>query len=140
MHIGNGGRIYSLDEQWYLGTCSSAPSLEHRHRQWIFTHKFLSDGSFDRYKACFVLRGFTQRLGVNYDKTFSPVVKPAAIRTVLALAAAHDWPIQQLDANNAFLHGTLSETVYCSQPTGFADPARHSLKLNLNFEKYFFPY
>jgi hypothetical protein len=56
--------------------------------KWVFTHKFLSDGTFDRYKAHWVLRGFTQRPGVDYDETFSPVVKPAIVRTVLALAAS----------------------------------------------------
>jgi hypothetical protein len=62
--------------------------------KWVFTHKFLSDGTFDRYKACWVLQDFTQRPGVDYDETFSPVVKPATIRTVLALAASHAWSIQ----------------------------------------------
>ena len=79
-----------------------------------------------------MLRGFTQRPGVDYDETFSPVVKPATVRTVLTLAHSRDWPIHQLDVKNAFLHGTLSEVVYCSQPTGFADPALpgHVCKLN----------
>ena len=100
--------------------------------KWIFKHKFHADGSLDRYKARWVLRGFTQRPGVDYDETFSPVVKPATVRTVLTLAHSRDWPIHQLDVKNAFLHGTLSETVYCSQPTGFADPALpgHVCKLN----------
>jgi len=100
--------------------------------KWIFKHKFHADGSLDRYKARWVLRGFTQRPGVDYDETFSPVVKPATVRTVLTLAHSLDWPIHQLDVKNAFLHGTLSETVYCCQPTGFADPALpgHVCKLN----------
>jgi hypothetical protein len=51
---------------------------------------------------------------VNYNETFTQVVKPAIVRMVLALAAAHDWPIQQLHVKNAFLHGMLSEIVYCS--------------------------
>jgi len=91
--------------------------------KWIFKHKFNADGSLERYKARWVLRGFTQRPGVDYDETFSPVVKPATVRTVITLAHSKDWPIHQLDVKNAFLHGTLSETVYCSQPTGFADSA-----------------
>ena len=54
--------------------------------KWIFLRKFNADGSFGRYKARWVLRGFTLRPGVDYDETFSPVVKPATVRTVLYLA------------------------------------------------------
>ena len=54
--------------------------------KWIFKHKLKADGSLERYKARWVLRGFTQRPGVDFDETFSPVVKPATVRTVLSLA------------------------------------------------------
>jgi hypothetical protein len=60
---------------------------------WVFTHKLHADGSFDRYKARWVLRGFTQRPGVDYDETFRPVVKPVTVRTVLATAISRDWPV-----------------------------------------------
>jgi hypothetical protein len=60
---------------------------------------------------------------VGYDETFSSVVKPATVRTVLTLVVYRGWPVHQLDIKNTFLHDTLSETVYCSQPTGFIDPA-----------------
>jgi hypothetical protein len=100
--------------------------------KWIFKHKFHADGSLDRYKARWVLRGFTQRPGVDYDETFSPVVKPATVRIVLTLAHSRNWPIHQLDVKNAFLHGTLTETVYCSQPAGFIDASlpNHVCRLN----------
>ena len=54
--------------------------------KWIFKHKFQADGSLERYKARWVLRGFSQRPGVDFDETFSPVAKPATVRTVLSLA------------------------------------------------------
>jgi hypothetical protein len=104
--------------------------------KWVFTHKFISDGTFDRYKARWVLRGFTQRPGVDYDETFSPVVKLATVRTVLTLVASRAWPIQQLDVKNAFLHDTLSETVFCSQPTCFTNPAKPDLVCRLNKSLY----
>ena len=54
--------------------------------KWIWTHKCRADGTLERYKARWVLRGFIQRPGVDYDETFSSVVKPATVRTVLLLA------------------------------------------------------
>jgi hypothetical protein len=89
--------------------------------KWIFKHKFNSDGSLEWYKACWVLHGFTQRPGVDYDETFNSVVKPTTVHTVLSLAISHSWPVHQLDVKNVFLNVTLSETVYYNQPTGFVD-------------------
>ncbi|WVZ50486.1 hypothetical protein U9M48_001732 [Paspalum notatum var. saurae] len=90
--------------------------------KWIFKNKLLPDGSLERRKARWVVRGFTQCAGVDFHQTFSPVVKPATIRTVLHLAASRQWPVHQLDVKNAFLHGELSERVHCLQPAGFVDP------------------
>ena len=68
-----------------------------------------------------MVRGFTQRAGVDYGETYCPVVKPATVRTVLTLAAQRRWPVHQLDVNNAFLHGVLDEQVYARQPAGFTN-------------------
>jgi hypothetical protein len=104
--------------------------------KWIFKHKFHADGSLERYKARWVLRGFSPHPSIDFDETFSPVVKPATVRTVLSLALSRNWPIHQLDVNNTFLHGTLSETVYCSQPSGFTDAVHPDFVCRLNRSLY----
>jgi hypothetical protein len=104
--------------------------------KWIWTHKRRANGTLERYKARWVLRGFTQCPGVDYDETFSLVVKPATVRTVLSLALARSWPVHQLDVKNAFLHGLLTETVYCSQPAGFVDSTRPDMVCRLNRSLY----
>jgi len=58
--------------------------------KWVFKHKMNPDGTLERYK--WVVRGFNQRLGIDFGETFSPVVKPATIRTVLTLVAMNNWP------------------------------------------------
>nr|GEY62947.1 ribonuclease H-like domain-containing protein [Tanacetum cinerariifolium] len=65
----------------------------------------------------------SQQQGIDCDETFSLVVKPATIRTVLSLSVSREWPIHQLDVKNTFLHGHLTGTVYMHQPPGFTDLA-----------------
>jgi hypothetical protein len=63
-------------------------------------------------------------------------MKPATVRMMLALAFSRDWPVQQLDMKNAFLHGTLYETVFYSQQVGFADPAHPDLVCRIHKSLY----
>jgi hypothetical protein len=76
--------------------------------KWVFKIKQKLDGTVGIFKAHLVAKGFDQLSSVDYYETFSPVVKPATIRLVLALAVQFDWSIKQLDVLNAFLHGILN--------------------------------
>ncbi|GAU31303.1 hypothetical protein TSUD_315120 [Trifolium subterraneum] len=87
--------------------------------KWVYKTKYNENGQADKYKARFVVKGYSQKYGIDYNEVFAPVARWETIRTVLALAASKGWCVYQLDVKSAFLHGDLEEDIYVEQPLGY---------------------
>lgn len=104
--------------------------------KWVFKTKKDSSGNIDRYKARLVAKGFTQREGIDYRKTLSPVSKKDSFRIIMALVAHFDMELHQIDVKMAFLNGNLEVEVYMRQPEGFISSAGKELVCKLKRAMY----
>lgn len=89
--------------------------------KWVFKRKTDKNGNIDKYKARLVVRGFEQRYGIDYFQTFATGTKSTTWRLLFALAAYHDWEIEQIDIIGAFLNGNLDEEVYITPIPGLSE-------------------
>jgi hypothetical protein len=94
------------------------------------------DGSLGRYKVRWVLRGFHPALRSGLRRDLQPCCQVRHHSRRPLPCPLLGLEIHQLNVKNAFVHGTLTETVYCSQPTGFIDAARPDLVCRLNRSLY----
>jgi hypothetical protein len=79
--------------------------------KWVYRLKE-EDGGKKIFKARLVVKGFTHKKGIDFDKIFYYVVKMTSIRIVLSIVATEDLHLEQLDVKITFLHGDLDEEIY----------------------------
>ncbi len=104
--------------------------------KWVFKIKQGANGDVERYKARLVAKGFTQTYGVDYNKSFAPVVKFTSIHCIITLAASEDMEIHQMDVKIAFLNGELEEDIYMEQPQGFVHQGDEHIVCKLHKSLY----
>jgi len=128
-------KISSLE---HAGTWTTIPRPHGKNVvgcKWVFRLKRKADGSIDKYKACLVVRGFTQIYGIDYYDTYSLVARLASFRFILAIAVCNDWEVEAFDFNSAYLNGELDadEEIYMQEPPGYetgeADAVKRLLKV-----------
>ncbi len=104
--------------------------------KWVFRAKRDASGNVVRYKARLVAKGFAQVQGVDFHETFAPVAKFTTIRCILAIGAAMDLEIHQMDVKTAFLNGDLEEDIYMVQPEGFVHQGKENYVCKLKKSLY----
>ena len=97
--------------------------------KWVYKLKRGPHGEVVRHKARWVVRGFTQEEGVDYDETFASVVKPMSYKALFAMGAALGLEIEQMDVKTAFLYGDIDHKIYVEQPHDMTDGTPRVCKL-----------
>ena len=93
----------------------------------VFKCKLGETGLVERYKARLVAQGYSQTPGIDYEETFSPVVRFESVRSVIALAVHGNLKLHRMDVKTAFLNGELTEEVFMKQPKGFVEKGKENL-------------
>jgi len=104
--------------------------------KWVFRVKHDSEGRVERFKGRLVAKGYSQKYGIDYDETFSPVVRFSSIRILLAFAVQKGMLVHQMDVVTAFLNGELSEEIYMQQPPGYVQLGQEDLVCKLKKSLY----
>ena len=104
--------------------------------KWIFKLKKNPQGEVIKHEARLVVKGYSQRKGINYDEIYAPIVRFDTIRILIALAALKGWQIHHLDIKSAFLNGEINEVIHVKQPEGFLVKGKEGHVLRLKKALY----
>ncbi|KAG7584130.1 Reverse transcriptase RNA-dependent DNA polymerase [Arabidopsis suecica] len=90
--------------------------------KWVFVRKRNEENEITRYKARLVAQGFSQRPGIDYEETYSPVMDAITFRFLMSLAADENLEMRLMDVVTAYLYGSLDTDIYMRVPDGFNMP------------------
>ncbi|KAL1219805.1 Retrovirus-related Pol polyprotein from transposon TNT 1-94 [Cardamine amara subsp. amara] len=104
--------------------------------KWVFVRKRNEHGEIVRHKAQLVAQGFSQRPGIDYEETYSPVVDATTFRFLISLAIRENLDLRLMDVVTAYLYGPLDNEIYMKVPEGIelkdkeSSREQHCIKLN----------
>ncbi|RYC77496.1 hypothetical protein BFJ63_vAg19630 [Fusarium oxysporum f. sp. narcissi] len=119
----------SIKENGVYTLANLPPDRKALRGKWVFKLKRGANEEILRFKARYMVRGFEQQEGIDYNETFASVVKPMTYKAIFAIAAALDLELEQMDIKTAFLYGEIDEEIYVEQPEGFDDGTERVWKL-----------
>ena len=131
--------LKSLGERKVFGPVVRTPKgVKPVGYKWVFVRKRNEQGEIVRYKARLVAQGFSQRPGIDYEETYSPVVDATTFRYLISLAIHEGLNLHLMDVVTAYLYGSLENDIYMKLPEGFSLPEaynsgsrdEYSIKLN----------
>ena len=90
--------------------------------KWVFVRKHNEKNEVVRYKARLVAQGFSQRPGIDFDETYSPVMDTITFRFLISMAVLERLEMRLMDVVTAYLYGSLDSDIYMKIPEGFKMP------------------
>ena len=129
------GRNGIIGKKPDLGLVQFLASKRASQNKWIYRLKEEYGGN-EWYNAKLVVKGFTQKKGIDFDEIFFPIVKMNSIRTILSLVTVEDLHLEQLDVKTTFLQGDLEEDIYMQKPEGYEVKGKDNLVCRLKKSLY----
>ena len=121
--------LHSLIKRDVFGPVVQTPaSIKPVGNKWVFVRKRNENNDIIRYKARLVAQGFSQRPGIDYVETYSPVMDAITFRFLISLAVSEELDMRLMDVITAYLYGSIDSDIHMKIPEGFKLPEAVSTK------------
>ena len=121
--------LHSLIKRDVFGPVVQTPaSIKPVGNKWVFVRKRNENNDIIRYKARLVAQGFSQRPGIDYEETYSPVMDAITFRFLISLAVSEELDMRLMDVITAYLYGSIDSDIHMKIPEGFKLPEAVSTK------------